>query len=67
MLRVERNIVKDDDEGMTVEVKMTAFMEAMAEHFKEWILPKELHTPIKEHMFLHKPLKSDAESERATI
>ena len=52
-------IVKDDDEGMTVElpVKMTAFVEAMAEHFKEWISPKELHTPVKEHMFLHKSPK----------
>lgn len=63
MLGVERNIVKDDDEGMTVELKMTAFVEAMAEHFKEWISPKQIHTPVKEHMFLHKPLKSDAESE----
>jgi hypothetical protein len=63
MLGVERNIIKDDDEGMTVELKMTAFVEAMAEHFKEWISPKELHTPVKEHMFLRKPRKSDAESE----
>ena len=34
MLGVERNIVKDDDEGMTVELKMTAFVEAMAEHWQ---------------------------------
>ena len=36
MLGVERNSVtgKDDDEGMTMELKMTAFVEAMAEHFK---------------------------------
>ena len=38
---IERNIVNDDDdEGMVVELKMTAFVEAMAEHFKEWISPK---------------------------
>ena len=62
---VERNIVKDDDKGMTVELKMTAFVKAMAEHSKEWISLKEVHTPVKEHMFLHnlKPLKYDVNSE----
>jgi len=35
----------------------------MVEHVKKWISPKERHAPVKEHMFLHRPLKSDAESD----
>ena len=57
MLGIERNLEEKDGE-MTVQMKMTAFIEGMMESFKEWKNDKLVHTPVKEDLFIHKKPKS---------
>ena len=61
MLGIERNISYDpeDKDNMICEMKMTAFIEGMADVFSQYIQKKDKHTPVKEDMFIHKPIKGD--------
>ena len=63
MLGVERNIPETEDGTKECELKMTAFVDGMMETFKEWKTEKTMHTPVKEDLFISKPVKLDASSE----
>ena len=65
MLGIRREVTTAADGNMTVELTMTAFIDAMTESFKQYVLRKAVNTPVPDGFFIWRDAATpEAESKR---